>query len=491
MHTVCTGAVTSMRIGTGSRKSPGWLASFTSLLLTIAPSLWGQSTARLDSVNQYIRSELTRQHIPGASVTILRGDSVVLSQGYGWANIELRVPASDSTIYQSGSMGKQFTAAGIMLLVGRGRLRLEDRITKWLPEGKGVWDSVTIRHLLTHTAGMAEYTDSTFDYRKDYTEDQLVRFAASRPLDFVPGQRWSYSNTGYLLLGVVIHRVTGQFYGDVLRRLIFEPVRMNTTRVISEADIIPNRAAGYQLVRGQVKNQSWVSPSLNTTADGALYFSVKDLARWAVALDHGPVPGKAVLDAAWAPVHLNDGGTYPYGFGWDLTDQRGHRRIGHTGSWQGFKTALYRYPEYGLSIMMLTNLDQAHPGPIVQGIAGILEPALLPPHLIAKVLPAKAPSSLPALLTAIAAGSTLPNVTDGLRRFIAPAFRRDVGDLLQTVKSWTVLGCDHVAEGRLNRLGSPVERICYARGIGSSARSIVAVSFTADSVATFVDWYDY
>jgi hypothetical protein len=95
------------------------------------------------------------------------------------------------------------------------------------------------------------------------------------------------------------------------------------------------------------------------------------------------------------------------------------------------------------------------------------------------------------LLTAIAAGSTLPNVTDGLRRFIAPAFRRDVGDLLETVKSWTVLGCDHVAEGRLNRLGSPVERICYARGIGSSARSIVAVSFTADSVATFVDWYDY
>ena len=491
MRTVCADAVTSMRIGTGSRKSRGQLGSLAFLLLTIAPSLWGQSPAQLDSVNRYIRSELARQRIPGASVAILRGDSVVLSRGYGWANVELRVPASDSTIYQSGSMGKQFTAAGIMLLVGQGRLRLEDRITRWLPEGKGVWDSVTIRHLLTHTAGMAEYTDSTFDYRKDYTEDQLVRFAASRPLDFIPGQRWSYSNTGYLLLGVLIHRVTGQFYGDVLHRLIFEPVGMNTTRVISEADIIPNRAAGYQLIRGQVKNQSWVSPSLNTTADGALYFSVKDLARWAVALNLGDVPGKAVQDAAWAPVHLNDGGTYPYGFGWDLTDQRGHPRIGHTGSWQGFKTAFYRYPEYGLSIMMLANLDQAHPGPIVQGIGGILEPGLLPPHLVEKVSSAQAPSSIPVLLTAISAGRASANVTDGLRRFIAPAFRKDVSDLLHSVQSWTMLGCDLVAQQRLSRLGSPIERICYARGTGRSSRSIVAVSFTPDSAATFVDWYDY
>jgi CubicO group peptidase (beta-lactamase class C family) len=479
-----------MRIGTGCRKSPGQLLS-AFLLGIIAPSLWGQSPAQLDSVNRFIRSELARQRIPGASVAILRGDTVVLSQGYGWANVELRVPASDSTIYQSGSMGKQFTAAGIMLLVGQGRLQLEDRITRWLPEGKGVWDSVTIRHLLTHTGGIAEYTDSTFDYRKDYTEDQLVRFAASRPLDFVPGQRWSYSNTGYLLLGVLIHRVTGQFYGDVLHRLIFAPVGMNTTRVISEADIIPNRAAGYQLIRGEVKNQSWVSPTLNTTADGALYFSVKDLARWAETLNHGDLPGKAVLDAAWTPVHLNDGGTYPYGFGWDLTDQRGHPRVGHTGSWQGFKTALYRYPEYGLSIIMLANLDQAHPGPIVQGIAGILEPALLPPHVTAKVSPAQAPSSIPALLTAIAAGKATTNVSDGLRRFIAPAFRKDVSDLLHAVQTWTMLGCDLVVDRHLSRLGSPVERICYARGTGPAARSIVAVSFTPDSAATFLDWYDY
>lgn len=156
------------------------------------------------------------------------------------------------------------------ILAEQDRLSLDDSVVKWLPEGAGVWDGITVRHLLTHTSGIAEYTDSTFDYRKDYTEEQLLRFAASRPLDFPPGQRWSYSNTGYAILGVLIHRVTGRFYGEVLHDLIFVPVGMRTTRIISQADIVPNRAAGYQLVNGQIKNQDWVAPTLNTTADGSL-----------------------------------------------------------------------------------------------------------------------------------------------------------------------------------------------------------------------------
>src|SRR5215208_4506268 len=325
----------------------------------------------LDSVNSYITNEMKRQHIPGMSVVILRGDSVLLDRGFGLANVELGVPASDSTVYQSGSVGKQFTGAAVAMLAQRGRLRLEDRIVKWLPEGAGVWDSVTVRHLLTHTSGMAEYTDSTFDYRKDYTEDQLVRFAASRRLDFSPGDRWAYSNTGYLLLGVLIHRVTGRFYGDVLQDLIFSPLGMRTTRIISKADIVPNRAAGYQRVDGKLKNQDWVAPSLNTTADGSLYFSIKDLTRWAVSLNQARIPDSAVLQRAWTPVRLNDGGLYPYGFGWELSGQRGHQRIGHTGSWQGFKTAIHRYPEFRLTVVALANLAQAEPGAIAEGIAGI------------------------------------------------------------------------------------------------------------------------
>ena len=270
------------------------------------------------AINRYVQAELERQHIPGLSLAVLTGDHVILSGGYGFANVELRVPASDSTVYQSGSMGKQFTAALVEMLVDNRQLAYDDAIVRWLPEGAAVWQGMTVRHLLTHTSGVAEYTDSTFDYRKDYTEDELVKFATARPLDFRPGERWSYSNTGYLLLGALIHRVTGRFYGDLLRDSVFGPLGMHDSRVISEADIVPNRAAGYRLENGALRNQEWVAPTLNTTADGALYFTVRDLTHWAIALNQRRVPSAAALDTAWTPVRLRDGATYPYGFGWYL-----------------------------------------------------------------------------------------------------------------------------------------------------------------------------
>ena len=360
----------------------------------------------------------------------MRGDSILLARGYGFANLEHRVPASDSTVYQSGSLGKQFTATAVGMLARQGRLGVNDPITKWLPEGKGVWDSVTVRQLLTHTSGIPDYTDSLIDLRKDYTEEQLVRLAASQPLDFPAGASWSYSNTGYLLLGVLIHRVTGRFYGDVLQDLLFAPLQMQT-RVISEADIVPNRAAGYRLVGGQLKNQEWVSPSLNTTADGALYLTVNDLARWALALRERRLPPAAVLDEAWTPVRLKDGGAFPYGYGWGLTEQRGHRRIGHTGSWQGFKTAIYRYPEFDLTVVALANLAEATPGPIAEGIAGILEPRLRPPQLLSRPLGGpNPPVSISTLLGRIAGGNET-GLTPGARRHLAAAARRQLPELLR------------------------------------------------------------
>lgn len=458
-------------------------------IMAVGPGpVWAQDSTALDSVHRYVLSERTRQRIPGLSVAILRGDRVLLARGYGLANVELGVPASDSTIYQSGSVGKQFTATAVGMLAEQGRLRLDDRITRWLKEGAGVWDGITVRHLLTHTSGIAEYTDSTFDYWKDYTEDQLVRFAASRALDFPPGERWSYSNTGYLLLGVLIHRVTGRFYGDVLHDLIFTPLGMKSTRIISEADIVPNRSAGYRMVENQIKNQEWVSPSLNTTADGALYFSVNDLARWAVALNHRRIPSAKGLQQAWTPVRLNDGGVYPYGFGWGLTEQRGRPRIGHTGSWQGFQTAIYRYPEFDLTVIVLANLAEAEAGLLTQGIAGMLEPAVRPPHLLPGALGGPVPPvPIPVLLRRIAAGTDSGSVTPGLHRFLLPLARNTLAD----VKSWTVLGCDRVAGRGIAKLDASIEHICYARGVGKSRRVIVSVFYAGDWRAAHFESQDY
>jgi len=444
------------------------------------------------AINRFVTSEMQRQKIPGLSVAVLRGDSVVLSRGYGLANVELRVPASDSTVYQSGSMGKQFTAALVEMLVAQGKLRLDDSITRWFPEGADVWRPVTVRRLLTHTAGIAEYTDSTFDYRKDYTEDQLVKFAAARPLDFQPGERWSYSNTGYVLLGALIRRVSGQFYGDLLRDSVFRPLGMTASRVISEADIVSNRAAGYQLVNGELKNQDWVSPTLNTTADGALYFTVRDLARWAVALNNRRVVGASLLDSAWTAVRLSDGATYPYGFGWSVLPQGAQPRIAHTGSWQGFKTVIARYPQRGLTVIVLANLAEAQPGAIAYGIAGLLDSQLRPPHLATPQAGVQPPAPIDQLLRSVAAKPDSAAITPRLRRFL----NKDLTDwftaLTSESRQWTFTGCDQFRTGAFSYLGSPIAYTCHARSIrASGSGTSVQVFYTRDGRAAGVEGYSF
>ena len=460
------------------------------LLQSAAPS--PSRPATLDSIDRYVRAELSRQRIPGLSLAVLRGDSVVLARGYGEADVEHHVPAADSTIYQSGSVGKQFTSALVLRLAAERRLSLDDSIARWLPEGPPSWRRITIRHLLTHTSGIPDYADSTLDYRRDYTEDELVRLAAGLPPLFEPGARWSYSNTGYLLLGVIIHRVTGTFYGDLLRSQVFEPLGMRTARVISESAIVPNRAQGYRLVEGRLEHQEWVAPSLNTTADGSLYLTVLDLARWAIGLNHRRYPGADGLRQSWTPVRLNDGGTYPYGFGWSLDQQRGYPRIGHTGSWQGFKASIQRYPEQDLTVIALANLAQARPEPITLAVAGMLEPALRPPHVRDAALTGAPPASaIPALLEEIASARESSHLTDGLRRFVSDDYRKELGELVRPTRTWIAKGCDDVGARRLERLGSSIARICYAAGAAAEVSSLVEVDYTADGRAALVDWYDF
>jgi len=274
------------------------------ILLLFAPAAAAQTRAVVDSIDGFVRSELARQRVPGMSVAVLHGDSIVLARGYGYANVEQHVPATDSTVYPVGSVSKQFAAAAIVMLAEQGRLGLDDPITRYLPEGSAVWPGVTIRHLLTHTSGVPQ--DTMPDWRRDYTETELVRSAAAQPLEFTPGDRQSYSSTGYALLGIIIHRVTGQFYGDFLREHLFRPLGMGTARVNSDADIVPNRAAGYYFAGDTLKNQDWVSPSINSTADCCLSLTVRDFAQWAIGLNHGKALSRAGREMSWTPVRLNN-----------------------------------------------------------------------------------------------------------------------------------------------------------------------------------------
>ena len=331
-----------------------------------------------NKVDEYIRSEMVSQQIPGVSLAVVRNGEVVIARGYGLANLEHQVPVKPETIFQSGSMGKQFTATAVMMLVEEGKLGLDDKIIGYFPDGPAAWNNITVRHLLTHTSGMTDYPDD-FDLRRDYTEDEMVQRIKPIPLAFPPGEKWSYSNLAYVMLGVLIHKVTGKFYGDFLQERVFQPLGMSTARVISEADIVPNRAAGYRLVNGQLKNQDWVSPSLNTTADGALYLTVYDVAKWDAALYGEKLLKRSTLEQMWTPVKLNDGKTHGYGFGWALGDVRGHRLVEHGGAWQGFKSQISRYVDDKLTVIVFANQIRANPAKIAHGVAAIFNPELAPP----------------------------------------------------------------------------------------------------------------
>lgn len=328
-------------------------------------------------IDEFVTLEMQRQTIPGVSLAVVRDGKPVIVKGYGLANVEHQVAVKPETIFQSGSVGKQFTAMAVMMLVEEGKIGLDDKIAKYLGEVPSAWRNVTVRHLLTHTGGLTDYPEG-FDFRKDYTEDELLKRAKEVPTAFAPGEKWSYSNLGYVTLGAIVRKASGKFYGDYLKERVFGPLGMTTARVISETDIVPNRAAGYALRNGEVKNQEWVSPSLNTTADGALYVSLLDMIKWDEALTNGKLIGKSGYDAMWTPAKLNDGRTHPYGFGWALRSVNGKRVVEHGGAWQGFKAHIARFPDNKLTVIVFANLAQASQERIAHGVAAIIDPELKP-----------------------------------------------------------------------------------------------------------------
>jgi len=461
-------------------------ASLTTLLFRFG-SAAAQTPASTDQIDRFVTAELERQRIPGMAVAVLRGDSVLLARGYGLADRERRVPATDSTLFAIGSVTKQFAAASIVLLAQQGRLKLDDPIAKYLPEGARVWQGVTIQHLLTHTSGIPE--DSAVDPSRDYSETELVRSAAAQPLQFNPGELESYSSTGYVLLGVIIRRATGTFWGDFVHDRIFRPLSMPTARLTSETGNVTNRAAGYALVNDTLqRNQDPVSPSINSTADCCLSLSLRDFAQWARGLNHGKVLGRAGLEQSWTPVRLNKAGTYPYGFGWNLFEQRGYRRIGHSGAWLGNHATIQRYPDFNLTVVVLLNQAQANSEGIAVGIAGLVEPALTPPHLLrAPLKGASPPTSIEQLLRALAGGNEAPMVTPELRATFPKDRREILNSFLKVIDTWTPLGCDDVSRRGISRLRSRIEHICYAKGTGQPGSLLFTVPYDPNWRAVGLD----
>ncbi len=352
-------------------------AGFSSFLLILLFACWLNAQDATREIDAFVEAEMSRQKIPGISLAVVKNGAPLLVKGYGFSNVEHSVSVKPETIFQSGSVGKQFTAFAVMMLIEEGKASLDDKLLKHLPDIPSEWNAITIRHLLTHTAGLGDYPRD-FDLQRDATEAEIFKKLQAVKPAAAPGERWAYSNVGYMTLGVLIRKVSGKFYADFLQERVFKPLGMTTARVISERDIVANRAAGYILVNGELKNQTWVAPTLNTTADGALYLTALDMVKWEGALAAGKLLSKASYEEMWKPVQLNNGSKHPYGFGWALSSVNQHRIIEHSGAWQGFKAHIARFPDKKLTVIAFANLAQANPGQIVHGIARIIDPELKP-----------------------------------------------------------------------------------------------------------------
>jgi CubicO group peptidase (beta-lactamase class C family) len=381
---------------------------------------------QVHAIDSFVTSEMHRLRIPGVAVGVYSRGRILLAKGYGLANVELNVPVQPETVFESGSVGKQFTATAIMMLAQDGKLSLDDSITKYFPDAPPTWKPILIKNLLSHTSGLTDYATPAVSgpagplyLRLDFTEDQLVTKLEALPVQWAPGEKWEYSNTNYVLLGILIHRVTGLPFGEFLNQRIFTPLGITSTRLISQSDIIPNRAAGYGTGSGgQLKNQEWVSPTFDSTADGSLYLNVLDMAKWDAALYGTQLLSQTSLDRMWTVYPLNDGKPNPnqYGFGWWIRQQNDHKVIEHGGIWQGFTCHISRYSDDNLTVVVLTNLDAADPDLMAHVIAGLVDPPLSPAKLAA------IPDTQPEIAAALT--KVLDHVVTGqdVRPYFSPTF---------------------------------------------------------------------
>jgi CubicO group peptidase (beta-lactamase class C family) len=288
---------------------------------------------------------------------VIQNDKTVKTAAYGFANLELRVPAGTDTAFEIGSITKQFTAAGILLLAQRGKLSVEDKISRYLEHTPPAWRDITIRHLLTHTSGLKSYTGlDGFELRRHLSQAQFIAAIAALPPEFPPGASWKYCNTGFNLLGYIIENVSGVSYWDFMYQNVFQPLGMNATTNRLPALIIPNRASGYEQTNHVLINRDY--DLTDVFSAGALVSTVGDLAKWNAALDSDSLLHASTKAQMWTPTKLNNGTATKYGFGWFIDTINGHRNIGHSGSTSGFSASIQRFPDDQLTVIVLTNTDE-------------------------------------------------------------------------------------------------------------------------------------
>ncbi|MGI9519428.1 MAG: serine hydrolase [Pirellulaceae bacterium] len=346
------------------------------------PQVMEAQTATAESID---RAELVRKidamleeafaaDQPGAAVIVTRGGQTEYVAARGMADLELEVPLRADMVFRLGSITKQFTAAAIMLLVEEGKVSLDDEITKFLPDYPTQGATITVEHLLTHTSGIRSYTDMPgwmeTKIVNPLTVKELVDGFKNEPMDFQPDEQFRYNNSGYILLGAIIEEASGQSYADFIRERIFEPLQMSHSYYGDHADIINNRAAGYDGPLDNPQNAKYLDMS-QPYAAGSLLSTVEDLGKWNRALFGGKVVNKESLERMTTNYRLADDSEAGYGYGLVPGDVRGHKSVSHGGGIFGFVTYGTYLPDHDVYVAILCNSTSHNPGRLGSRIAAL------------------------------------------------------------------------------------------------------------------------
>lgn len=340
---------------------------FLALLSALLVSPRAKSQVPIDSVDAIVQAHMQREHIPGVSIAVVHQNQVIVSKGFGLANVELKSPATPQSVFSIGSVSKQLIATGILLLVQDGKLNLDQEIRHFYPKAPQTWQGITLRHLLSHTSGLIRESPA-FDATEEQPDSLLIEAAFPLPLVFPTGTKWQYCNVGYFALADIIRKVSGQPWAEFINQRVFQPAGMTTTRTTSLNAIIPNRVDGYVWRKDHIQ-RALAYRALRPS--GAFVSTVLDLAKWDAVLNTDQILTAASRQQMWTPIVLKDGKSHPYGMGWEIDTWQGAKRVRHGGSLPGFRAEYARFPQTGLSIIVLTNGDDARPGSIAQEIAAL------------------------------------------------------------------------------------------------------------------------
>lgn len=429
--------------------------------------------ARADETDQYLAAFILKYKIPALSVGVFRSGRLIKAAGYGIANLELQTPATGETVYEIGSITKQFTAEAVMMLVEEGKIGLDDRLGKYLPQTPPAWNQITIRHILTHTSGLKDWDGTgALSYRREYTPAEYIQVVAASPLDFAPGGQSAYTSAGYPLLGLVIQQVTGLPYEQFVTDRIFQPLGMEQTRFKHPADIVDHRAGGYVEVDGKLRNGEPLRPTIIAPSGGILT-TVVDLAKWDAALWSGRLLKPATLDLMRQPAQLNDGKTGVSGIAWFSDVFHGHPMVLHNGSTlAGFSSVIYRYLSDQLTVAVLCNIDRWNAVNVAaQHVAGLFVPGVSISSLPERPDPDPNRSqALQQMLRDLAAGKEAALLVPGLRSRIPAERRTSIAAHLRGQQRFAFLECEDLGEKGAVRFGNVIRSICRYRintGLGS------------------------